>query len=627
MRKTLLLIAAFVLTLSLSARSINTVLFDKAPNISKIQESNVDRPWNVSGDSFIEFSYAQGSPANTYGLNNVSSGSYIIVAFSIPVELQALYIGSEITAVNFYSATNGSKNPFTSVLAFASEDISSPLKEMEYTMGKITDSPVAPVTIELNNPLKITGEKPIYVGYAFKYSSSGYYVTTDEIINNNPSCLIGIAKSMSVVPTYENYADQIGSVCMGCTIVGDNLPENLITPTSLSVADYIAVDSDFGYVLTVKNMGSNEIDNVIVNTQFGDVNSDKEISLSSPIQPGQISMINIDGFNCDKIGSKILKSSILQVNGVAVENPVTLETTFNCINTVYPRRAVIEEFTGTWCGWCPAGIVMMETIKKKYPEWIRIAVHYQDPMQIASYNSVINTYVSGFPFAMVNRTLGYTPTAIDASTYDEIADFVANNTYCDIDFDVEFNEANVSVNSTTTFGMDTTDPHTLAFAIVQDDMGPFDQVNYYAGGSNGVMDGWEKEAGEVSTVFDDVARVYTTYSNAYPSQITEGSYNFSTTLPLAAVSNLKYRVIGFVINNKTGEIITGYQVYNPASVAKTDFDGNKITINVVGNEILVKGASDVQVYNLSGISVGTKDLQRGLYIVKADGLTQKVMVK
>ena len=46
-----------------------------------------------------------------------------------------------------------------------------------------------------------------------------------------------------------------------------------------------------------------------------------------------------------------------------------------------------EEATGAWCGYCPAGMVMMENIKKTYPadRCIPIAVHQGDRLEVDGY--------------------------------------------------------------------------------------------------------------------------------------------------------------------------------------------------------------------------------------------------
>jgi hypothetical protein len=72
----------------------------------------------------------------------------------------------------------------------------------------------------------------------------------------------------------------------------------------------------------------------------------------------------------------------------------------------FTQKAVLEEFTGEWCGWCPEGAKVMEdNIAANPGKVVGIAVHDGDPMEIPSYNNWIKTLtgVSGFPNGSVNR--------------------------------------------------------------------------------------------------------------------------------------------------------------------------------------------------------------------------------
>lgn len=66
-------------------------------------------------------------------------------------------------------------------------------------------------------------------------------------------------------------------------------------------------------------------------------------------------------------------------------------------------KVVLEEFTGSWCGWCPDGAVIMEDLIAAHPgEVIGIAVHDGDAME---YSEGIRSEfgVSAYPNGMVDR--------------------------------------------------------------------------------------------------------------------------------------------------------------------------------------------------------------------------------
>ena len=56
-------------------------------------------------------------------------------------------------------------------------------------------------------------------------------------------------------------------------------------------------------------------------------------------------------------------------------------------------------------------------------------------------------------------------------------------------------------------------------------------------------------------------------------------------------------------------------------------DARDITIEVVDGNVIAEGANNVAVYTLDGRNAGTTGLASGVYIVKADNVTRKVLVK
>ena len=75
-----------------------------------------------------------------------------------------------------------------------------------------------------------------------------------------------------------------------------------------------------------------------------------------------------------------------------------------------PRTTVMEEFTGTWCGWCPRGMVGIENLSKDFGDgFIGIAVHGgNDPMVIDAYSDILEN-VHGFPSCTLDREVEADP--------------------------------------------------------------------------------------------------------------------------------------------------------------------------------------------------------------------------
>jgi hypothetical protein len=70
------------------------------------------------------------------------------------------------------------------------------------------------------------------------------------------------------------------------------------------------------------------------------------------------------------------------------------------------KHVLLEEFTGTWCGWCPYGVDVIHELEGVYGDKLNVASHhYNDAMSILP-NSTIVFYLKGsyFPGATVDRT-------------------------------------------------------------------------------------------------------------------------------------------------------------------------------------------------------------------------------
>lgn len=97
---------------------------------------------------------------------------------------------------------------------------------------------------------------------------------------------------------------------------------------------------------------------------------------------------------------------VTKVNGL--ENTKidrVFESTFHNISHGVKRRVVMEENTGTGCGWCPRGMVGMENAREAYPDtFVGIALHQfnqSDPMYLVDYARL---GFSSAPSCSMNRT-------------------------------------------------------------------------------------------------------------------------------------------------------------------------------------------------------------------------------
>ena len=171
-------------------------------------------------------------------------------------------------------------------------------------------------------------------------------------------------------------------------------------------------------------------------------------------------------------------------------NP-TSEGMVNIMDFVPVHRALVEEYTGTWCGWCTRGLVAMKMLAEAYgDDFIGVAYHNSDPMAITQdYPSP----VQGFPSAFVERNYevdpyyGYEQAGFGMK---DLVDYVMGQLAV-VDLNVKADwadeartEIKATVESNFVMNADGSD-YGIEVMLVEDDMyGPagteWDQHNYYA---------------------------------------------------------------------------------------------------------------------------------------------------
>ena len=89
-----------------------------------------------------------------------------------------------------------------------------------------------------------------------------------------------------------------------------------------------------------------------------------------------------------------ITSSVLQVQ---VVDPSNLPSSFS-------KKAVVEDFTGTWCGWCPRVSYAASLVEEQTDKVFVVGVHNGDEMANSFGGAVENEFeIPGFPTAYVDR--------------------------------------------------------------------------------------------------------------------------------------------------------------------------------------------------------------------------------
>ena len=162
----------------------------------------------------------------------------------------------------------------------------------------------------------------------------------------------------------------------------------------------------------------------------------------------------------------------------------------------FVRRSVIEEFTGTWCGYCPRGMVGLSRLDEDFADRaVLIAVHggTGEPMAITSYEPLLP---SSYPQAVIDRNGVKVDPYYGTGTKGEYhygvdVDFAAAlsvPTEAGLELTAQWADAqqwDVRFTATTTFGINSAAaPYRLVFILTEDGLtgttSGWEQLNYFS---------------------------------------------------------------------------------------------------------------------------------------------------
>lgn len=581
----------------------------------------------------IDYSPAE-EPYQAVGFQNVSIGSKYGQAFEFTKDNANAFAGNNITDIYFWTGVNkttGNNNVRKATVFLASDIDQQPFytQEVELPTTRFTQ-----VKVHLNTPYTIEANTKFYVGFICAVSATDDLpVVVDYMYHGNDDTggWIGVQPYGSDKMSWNNYASQVGFVTIGVTIEGNNLPTNLVSINDYFVAPVVTTNTPFGMQVLFTNKAANRVDNIDVEVKVGDGTAESmNIQLAAPLGYGEQDVIELSGIQYPTESKEVaLSAKITKINGSENKDADnSLETTVTVVDSEksFNRSVVIEEFTGIWCGYCPVGIVAMEYIRENNNNYtyIPVAVHYEDALSALSFSKVSEYYCGGsVPSAVLNRWQSSYP-ALDYGFLDDI-EFVASiPAIASVTGTAEFDAASrtVTVDTETKFSFDYTDGDQnfiLSYAITEDNVGPYEQHNYYSGTNE--VPGWGDKGETVVTYYNDVARQLDRYSGitgSIPATIKSGeTYKFSHTIKaVSAISDFNNcNVVVYLTNVNTGVVENACWL-----TMDNNYGGvNDVTVdNVDAN-------APAEYYNLQGIRVA--EPTAGLYICRRGNTASKVLIK
>ncbi|MDE5555845.1 MAG: hypothetical protein K2J10_11780, partial [Muribaculaceae bacterium] len=463
-----------------------------------------------------------GDPRTALGFNSQRAGMQEAMAFQIDPTFLANLTDGVITDISFYTGTDDmtGTNRITKAWVFITDNLQG---EFLYTqqVANMPKTEFTEVNVPLDTPFAIPSDSKVYVGVYFTLTAADNIPLVVDYMGhtNDAGGWVAYRTSTNAAWTWDNISSQYGFFTIGATIKGNNMPKNSVSMIGIGGQPVTYANQPFVVTFAMQNNGVNSIENVTVEFGIeGETPITQDFSLQEAWAFNQAVLGNVELTATNPTKSTNVNVTLKAINGepnISEDKTASYPIAVVAEDKGLPKNAVIEEFTGITCGYCPPGYTSMEKIHEDYPDGgiIPVCVHVnipnKDPMTATTFNNLISKYCQGAPSAIVNRA--YTVDPRDFEELLETAEQVRllpalGEVTAEAQLDRE--TAILTVNTKTRFAFDYEDGdknYILSYAITEDGVGPYSQTNYYTGGQ-AVWGGWEKKPSSVKLTYNDVAR-------------------------------------------------------------------------------------------------------------------------
>lgn len=258
-----------------------------------------------------------------------------------------------------------------------------------------------------------------------------------------------------------------------------------------------------------------------------------------------------------KVKSLLLLFSIFMLTSISCKKEDEKKDKKEDVPESFTKKAVLEEFTGEWCGWCPDGAAIIRQLKTDKPDtFFAISYHIGDSFEITAghdYDNIFNQY--GYPGGVVDRLGG----AIDRTQWEsKINQELTETAECGIKINSTINGNTLKVK--VTFAGTRDFDAFLTIAIIEDDV-----PESSPGAQNGAPMGYKHI---------DVCRAIVSNINGDSIRVKDGKIESKTydNIDLSNYDKNKVYVVAFIHNNITGSDKSIYNAQGVKAGEDKDFD-------------------------------------------------------
>ena len=597
-------------------------------------ESAQKTPMLAGEDGIVYWSYFNGSASswNSIGIGQAAT-------LSVAVKLPDVLAGGTLKSINIPIKSSS----MTEVTAWVRTNLDGEnlvlvnVPSNSFVPGSYVK---APLTEDFTIPAT-----DVYVGYTFT-STAQFPVAVGA--GSQPNSLFLKINDDG----WGDYSNQgFGISPLQLSIANLNLSEYNVKLRDLESL-ILSPNKPFKARLTVDSNGKNAIKTIDYTIEIDGQKEQKQFTFKTPIPAGlnQSEIAEVEGTSPSDHKYYTVKVTLDKVNGQNYDKTASVSAEFINILRNAPRRTVVEEYTGTGCGWCTRGWVGMEFMKEHYQDqFVGIAFHQynsSDPMYVANYFSRTSLGLDGAPSCSMNRKMVMDPfEGSGAGIWQDLLLMNEEPPLVDVSATGVWNADKTAVEVTAniealTDGLGFTVAYVLTADQLSGTTAEWRQSNYYYQYSSNVLptnpdlaqfgSGGKNGQSSVFLTFNDVmigssynsmgrnlAPVIDGSTNAVAGTVYEGKYSVKMPTKTVLKNAIKIDQVFanvLIISNKTGEILNAVRV-------KVGEDTNAIDDANVADDV-----HEVACYSLDGRRLEAP--QKGVNIVKfSNGKTMKKVKK
>ena len=406
MKKLLLLVTA--LTLSLSVATAQTGKLVKAPaqmNTSSVKKGLHKSPAKAQleeGQMIMGAYTSDDYQGNALGFQ--TAGEIELVS-KIDITQVKRFSGSKLVAIRFALAD---VTAVSKVVAYTA-------KGTQYTpiaTADVTETPVVGWnTVKLAAPvdLDFTDADALCLGFVYTQKRGAYPLA---FVNANYEAPTYLHSGTAFSDTQADAAGY-GTLCVQGIVEDVIMPEkNIILSDMVIEKEFYKGGTEMKYAVLMSNFGKQVANNVVLATYIDDVETDQPLTVTDVTPQDKIVETTLTLPSVLANGKHTLKLAVKTVDGAVPTNNLEddeLSATFTAYANEVPRQKnLVEQFTSTYCTYCPSGATNLNNFVKTRDDIAWVSVH-GNMNGTDIYTTTYTNYlmylenVSGFPSASFNR--------------------------------------------------------------------------------------------------------------------------------------------------------------------------------------------------------------------------------